>query len=150
MDRYLIVDTGSSDNTIQIVHQIMTEIPGTVQSGSFIGGFGPTRTRALELARRKDNVCKFHLMMSGEETLVNGEVLGEFVERLLWFDANENISSEHCVKNPYGGLGAYNVEIDFGGSQRYQSPRLTAGSYRYCGCNEAKYGTCHAMFCKNP
>ena len=69
VDRYCILDTGSTDDTISIIKEEFNETPGTVYEEPFID-FATTRNRVLELAGTE---CKYTLMLSGDEYLRNGE-----------------------------------------------------------------------------
>ena len=69
VDRYCILDTGSSDNTIELIKSSFGSTPGIIYSEPFID-FATTRNRVLELAGKE---CAFTLMLSGDEYLRNGE-----------------------------------------------------------------------------
>ena len=54
IDTYLILDTGSTDNTIQIIKDFYekTDVTGMVIQGEW-KGFGPSRSEALKLCNGK-------------------------------------------------------------------------------------------------
>lgn len=68
VDRYCILDTGSTDATVSIIKESFYPIPGNVYIESFVD-FATTRNRVLELAGTE---CKYTLMLSGDEYLKNG------------------------------------------------------------------------------
>ncbi len=113
IDRYCLVDTGSTDGTPEIIRQVMFDIPGELHLEPFVD-FGTTRSRALELAGLD---AVFTLMLSGDETLHNGKALREF-----------------CEEYREGDAGAYFLPVHFG-QQVYDSARLarTDKRWRYVG-----------------
>lgn len=54
IDYYVIVDTGSSDNTIDIIKEYLKDIPGEIHSKPWIN-FAYNRTDALQLAKNKSD-----------------------------------------------------------------------------------------------
>jgi glycosyltransferase involved in cell wall biosynthesis/predicted O-methyltransferase YrrM len=72
IDRWTILDTGSTDNTIQIIQDtLVPKVRGELFQEPFID-FGKTRNRALELAGQ---VCKFTLMLD-DTYYVDGDLRG--------------------------------------------------------------------------
>lgn len=69
VDRYCILDTGSTDNTVSLIESSFGSTPGHVYVEEFVD-FATTRNRVLELAGTD---CKYTLMLSGDEYLRNGE-----------------------------------------------------------------------------
>ena len=59
IDRWTILDTGSSDNTISIIRDVLSDKEGTLYEESFIN-FRDSRNRLLELA---GSDCSFNLMI---------------------------------------------------------------------------------------
>ncbi|MCC6559288.1 MAG: glycosyltransferase [Polyangiaceae bacterium] len=116
VDRYLILDTGSTDGTQALIREAFEGTPGAVAEEPFVD-FGTSRNRALELAGAE---AVFTLMLSGDETLHHGEALRAFCERHR--DAE---GPEH---------GAYYVKILFGATH-YDSARLARADHgwRYVG-----------------
>lgn len=125
IDRWTIIDTGSTDDTPKIVHNTLRALPGTLFVEPFVD-FGTTRNRALELDALPTAAeahaplrepAVFTLMLSGDETLEEGEALRAFLE-------------EHR-----GGLdGAYYVQM-VAGTQTWPFPRIlrTDAGWRYVG-----------------
>ena len=113
IDRWTILDTGSTDGTQDLVRATLDGLPGELHEEPFVD-FGTTRSRALELA---GTTSIFTLMLSGDESLVNGEVLRSF-----------------CEAQAAAPHGAYYVEVHFG-DDHYDSARLatTAAGWRYVG-----------------
>lgn len=69
VDRYCILDTGSTDNTVELIKRSFGSIPGHIYTEPFID-FASTRNRVLELAGTE---CQYTLMLSGDEYLRNGK-----------------------------------------------------------------------------
>lgn len=114
VDRYTIVDTGSTDGTQDLVRRAFEGTPGELLEAPFVD-FSTTRNVALEAAEGKS---VFTLMLSGDETLAGGEVLRAF-----------------CERERQGTLGAYHVTVHYGGESHYASSRLarTKNRWRYTG-----------------
>lgn len=116
IDRFTVLDTGSTDGTQAIALEALAGLPGDLFEEPFVD-FGTTRNRALDLA---GEAAVFTLMLSGDETLVGGEALRRFCE-------------EHRdAKGP--GHGAYYVRVRYGDAV-YDSARLARASagWRYVG-----------------
>lgn len=58
-DRYTILDTGSTDNTVEIIKEVLKDKKGKVYEEPFIN-FRESRNRSLDLAGNK---CKFNLIL---------------------------------------------------------------------------------------
>jgi glycosyltransferase involved in cell wall biosynthesis len=69
VDCYLIADTGSTDNTIELIKETMVGIPGEVVSHDWVN-FGHNRELALQLACAKTNVTYCLIMDADEELIV--------------------------------------------------------------------------------
>ena len=80
VDRILILDTGSTDDTIVIIQNVMGEhgLQGHIAFEEFVN-YADTRNRALELA--DDLGCTFSLMLSGDEELIDAQGLRDFLEK---------------------------------------------------------------------
>ena len=76
VDRWLILDTGSSDGTQEIIWETLARVPGILVQEPFVD-FGTSRTRALELAGEE---CVYTLMLSGNEVLRGGAELRRVAE----------------------------------------------------------------------
>lgn len=114
IDSYDIVDTGSSDKTIQIIEQTMLKAkkPGQVVSRPWVD-FGHNRTEALALARDKAETSTYTLMIDADDTLR--------IDRLAAF--NTSLAK---------GLDAYDLQFDDSGST-YRRPQIckTKMPFRY-------------------
>ena len=73
-DRYTILDTGSTDNTVEIIKKTLVNKKGKVYQEPFIN-FRESRNRSLELA---GNTCKFNLIL--DDTYVVKNNLREFLQ----------------------------------------------------------------------
>lgn len=71
MDRWTILDTGSTDNTIQIIKEELSDIPGNLYEEPFIN-FRDSRNRLLELA---GNSCEFNVMLD-DTYVIHGDLRG--------------------------------------------------------------------------
>lgn len=74
MDRYTILDTGSTDNTVEIAREILKEKRGEIYQEPFIN-FRDSRNRLLSLA---GNHCHFNIML--DDTYVITGKLREFLD----------------------------------------------------------------------
>ncbi|NUP13326.1 MAG: glycosyltransferase [Polyangiaceae bacterium] len=113
VDRWLVLDTGSTDGTQSIVRDVMEGVSGRLVEEPFVD-FGATRNRALELA---GDETVFTLMLSGDETVVGGDALRVF-----------------CEARRAAMDGAYYVRVLLGQTV-YDSARLarTSAGWRYVG-----------------
>jgi hypothetical protein len=122
VDRWTVLDTGSTDGTQNIVRTWLRGIPGQLAEERFVD-YGASRSRALDLA---GEACTFTLMLSGDETLREGAALRRF-----------------CEARAGDVAGAYLVDTRMGG-EVYGSARLarTAARWRYVGeTHEVLVGT---------
>lgn len=72
IDRWTILDTGSTDNTVNIINQVLTpKVRGELYQEPFVD-FGTSRNRALELA---GDSCKFTLMLD-DTYYIDGDLRG--------------------------------------------------------------------------
>lgn len=69
IDYWVIVDTGSSDGTQEIIRECLKEIPGELYEASWVN-FGHNRTHALELAKTKG---EYLLFIDGDDWLEYSE-----------------------------------------------------------------------------
>lgn len=66
IDHWVIVDTGSKDNTVAKIHEVTAKhgIPGTLYERPWVN-FGHNRTESLQLAK---GICDFRFMMDADDT----------------------------------------------------------------------------------
>ena len=69
MDRYTILDTGSTDNTISIIKEVLADKCGELYQEPFIN-FRDSRNRLLELAGES---CFFNIMLD-DTYILNGDI----------------------------------------------------------------------------
>lgn len=103
IDRYTIwVDDKSTDRTFDLLAEGLDSSQGKIIRGTF-EDFSQARNAALAA----ETEATFSLMLSGGESLVDGEALLEF-----------------CQDHVDDTDGAYDIEVQLG-ANRYPSPRLT-------------------------
>jgi tetratricopeptide (TPR) repeat protein len=74
IDEYTILDTGSTDNTVQVIKEVLKNKKGRVFEEPFIN-FRDSRNRCLDLA---GDSCKFTMML--DDTYIIKENLREFLQ----------------------------------------------------------------------
>ncbi len=77
VDRWVIVDTGSTDATRDVVRQEMAGVPGELHEQPFVD-FSTTRNCALDLA---GSSTEFILWLDADDALENGKALRSFLAR---------------------------------------------------------------------
>jgi tetratricopeptide (TPR) repeat protein len=77
IDRWTILDTGSTDATRDIVHRELTDIPGELHEEPFVD-FSTTRNRVLELHGES---TRFVIMLSGDDIMVGANAIRPHLER---------------------------------------------------------------------
>lgn len=113
LDRWTIVDTGSTDGTQDLIRGTMDGIPGELLEAPFVD-FATTRNAALSALGTS---VEFSLMLSGDERLEAASQLRRF-----------------CEEHEHESDGAYDIRVEFG-STIYRAPRLarTSAHWRYVG-----------------
>jgi len=104
VDRWVILDTGSTDGTQEIVRRIMDGMEGELFEEPFVD-FATTRNRALDLA---GDATVFVLWLDADDVLENGEALRAFLE------------GERAARGP--DREAYFVRVAM--NVRFDSPRV--------------------------
>jgi len=108
INHYVVVDTGSTDDTIERVERALTGVPGEVVSRPW-KDFASNRTEALELARDK-----------ADYTLV--------------VDADDVLDIPPEIVVPVLRHGAYAMRVDYGGTTYYRLHLLKSSlPWRYEG-----------------
>jgi len=86
IDSWTIIDTGSTDDTRDIVMKTLDGVPGMLTEEPFVD-FATTRNRVMELNRLMQSYypsgienAEFQLMLSGDEYLKDGAALREYLE----------------------------------------------------------------------
>lgn len=83
IDRWTILDTGSTDGTQEIIKKELKGVPGKLYEEPFID-FSASRNRVLDLAGES---TVFVLTLNGDDTLVNGEKLRDFCQLYQYHNA---------------------------------------------------------------
>ena len=77
INKWVILDTGSTDGTQDLIRHELAGVPGELYEEPFID-FATSRNRALELAGQ---ATEFVMWLDADDELVNGSALVEFLER---------------------------------------------------------------------
>lgn len=114
IDKWVILDTGSTDNTIQVVKETLQDVPGVIHETPFID-FATTRNLAIDLAGTEQ---EFLLLLDADDEVTGCEKLREFLA--------EELKKQFVP-------GAYYVQVDTG--IKFDSARvMRAGSgWKYTG-----------------
>ena len=102
VDHYCILDTGSTDGTLDIVRSFFSALPPQVTHDLFeepFVDFSTTRNRALQLTGQR---AEFVLMMNGDDRLVGGEEMRRFLETRRGMTAMDE--AIYIIPIDYGGL----------------------------------------------
>jgi glycosyltransferase involved in cell wall biosynthesis len=76
VDRWVILDTGSTDGTQELIRRALDGLPGELHEEPFVD-FSTSRNRALDLAGA---ATEFVLWLDADDELLNGEALRAFLE----------------------------------------------------------------------
>jgi glycosyltransferase involved in cell wall biosynthesis len=113
VDYYVIIDTGSTDGTQNIVEKTMRGMDGVLVEEPFVN-FAWSRNQALDIAKGK---AEYTLFLSGDERLAGGGELRAFLEASVG-----------------DGRDAFNVEVQIDGKSVWQPRVLRSESeFRYEG-----------------
>jgi tetratricopeptide (TPR) repeat protein len=104
IDRWVILDTGSTDGTRDVLRSALAGVPGALHEEPFVD-FSTSRNRALDLAGEE---TEFVLWLDADDELQGGEALRAFLEQ------------ERTRRGP--DREAYYARVDVG--MRFDSPRL--------------------------
>jgi glycosyltransferase involved in cell wall biosynthesis len=77
IDYWTILDTGSTDNTPDIIREAMVGVPGELHFSDFTT-FAETRNKAFDLAQKK---CKYMIVLDDSYEIFNGEKLRAYLEK---------------------------------------------------------------------
>ena len=115
IDRWIILDTGSTDGTQDVIRRALEGVPGEMFEEPFVD-FSTSRNRALDLA---GTVTPFVMWLDADDELMNGPVLRAFLEQVHPLQ-----SADH---------EAYFLRVDMG--IRFDSPRVvrTTAGWRFEG-----------------
>lgn len=113
IDSWTILDTGSTDRTKELIRETLKGVPGKLHEDEF-KDFAKTRNYAFVL---HGNQTDFGLMLSGDDTLVNGAALREF-----------------CKTNKNTAAGAYFLQMEYGGCvYDFGCLKRCASEWKYAG-----------------
>ena len=93
IDHWTILDTGSTDNTIEIIQEELKDVPGNLYNGEFID-FSTTRNKSLELSSKK---CKYTIILDDSYVINGGEKLLKFLDK----------SKDDCLGIKIGTFGTF-------------------------------------------
>ena len=65
IDAWAIVDTGSTDRTMEIIREVMADVDGVLLEREWVDNFGVSRTQALEAARSSG--CDYALVQDADD-----------------------------------------------------------------------------------
>jgi tetratricopeptide (TPR) repeat protein len=91
ISHYTILDTGSTDNTPQIIEEEMVGISGTIHHEPFVD-FSTSRNRAFELS---SGTCKYYLVLDDSYELFGGDKLLSLLETTNHSSLSVRIGSLH-------------------------------------------------------
>lgn len=77
IDRWIIVDTGSSDATRDVVRRVMDGVPGELHEAPFVD-FSTTRNVSLDLA---GDATEFVMWLDADDELIGGAKLRSFLQK---------------------------------------------------------------------
>lgn len=77
IDHWTILDTGSTDNTQEIIEDELVDIPGNLYFGEFID-FSQARNKSLELSSK---TCKYTIILDDSYVLYGGQKLRELLKK---------------------------------------------------------------------
>jgi glycosyltransferase involved in cell wall biosynthesis len=78
IQRYTILDTGSTDNTMDIIREEFKDVPGKLHEEPFVD-FSTSRNRAFDLAEQQGAGCDFFLVLDDSYELFGGERLRQIL-----------------------------------------------------------------------
>src|SRR4051812_47601975 len=104
IDRWVILDTGSTDGTQDVIRRALAGVPGELHEEPFVD-FSTSRNRALDLAGL---ATEFVMWLDADDELTGGRALRTFLER------------ERGQRGPE--REAYFVRVEMG--IRFDSPRV--------------------------
>lgn len=94
IDYWVIVDTGSTDNTPELIKEILSTVPGELHHRPWVN-FGANRTESLQLAKKK---ADYLLLCDADEQIVFSPL----------FDANQLTQDAYLISY-IGGTYTYSV-----------------------------------------
>ena len=82
-DQITILDTGSTDNTLDIVYEIVNKDPNRIKvyEEPFVD-FSTSRNRLMDLAEEKNRRCAFHIMLDDTYVLRDSNKLRKFLDEI--------------------------------------------------------------------
>lgn len=87
-DRWVIVDTGSSDRTMEIIRETLADVPGLLVEHEW-KGFGDAKTTALKHAKQLMENHGYALVLDADE-IIEGDIPGDLTHPAysLWMQLN--------------------------------------------------------------
>lgn len=102
IDYWVILDTGSTDGTQELIRETLRYIPGELHSGEF-SDYASTRNAALELCGNAP--CEWVLLLSGDEKVTS------FTKELL-------------ADSKYENAAGFDVQLDYGDQTTHRPARV--------------------------
>lgn len=124
IDRWVILDTGSTDGTREVVREVMASKPGALHEEPFVD-FATSRNHALDLCGEE---TEFILWLDADDELVGGQELRAFLQK-------EASAQGHDRE-------AYYVRVDTG--IRFDSARILRSRARWRFKGAVHEVLCHA------
>lgn len=87
IDRWTILDTGSTDGTQDAVRESLAGVPGTLHEEPFVD-FSTSRNRVMDLEAADPDRAEFCIMLSGDEFVYEGKALRDHLEEYRTSDAD--------------------------------------------------------------
>jgi hypothetical protein len=77
VDVYYILDTGSTDHTIDVIKRVLKNVPGKIFQEPFVD-YGTSRNRILDLVEQQQPKPVLQIMLSADETVYQAHELRKF------------------------------------------------------------------------
>ena len=134
IDHWTILDTGSVDNTCDIIKEELKDIPGNLYHSDFVD-FSTARNKSLELSSK---TCKYIIILDDSYIIDGGKYLLKFLKKsnnsclslIIGTMENNNLHNQYyskrIIKTSYNLTFKYRVheEIDFLNTKYIEDKRI--------------------------